>query len=283
MPKMHKILFVEDDIYWRQEYINKLECEGFEVKTANNLAEAKDSIRKSPPEFVIIDIMMSSGEVVTDLDARGGFRTGVVLGKWLLKYYPNMKFIGFSDLSERDIVDFFNEHGSGYLMKSEGIDKFIGTVKNILSDNENVPILKSFIVHGRDEQSKLELKNYLQNTLKMPEPIILHEQHNVGSTIIEKFEAYSENIDIVFVLLTPDDTTAITGESNEIKRRARQNVIFEMGYFFGKMQRAKGKVILLYKGDIEIPSDINGIIYINIEEGILAAGEVIRREIYGSM
>lgn len=138
--------------------------------------------------------------------------------------------------------------------------------------------IKSFIVHGHDDSLKLDLKNYLQNTLKLPEPIILHEQPSRGKTIIEKFESVSSQVNLVFVLLTPDDVYAEGGENGEI-RRARQNVIFEMGYFMGKMGRGSGRVILLYKGRLDLPSDISGVIYINVSNGISASGEDIRREI----
>ena len=178
-------------------------------------------------------------------------------------------------------MDFFSKHGHGYLIKPVRIEKLISTVKKIVNETEKELNVKSFIVHGHDDTSKLELKNYLQNVLKMPEPIILHEQLTMGRTIIEKFEAHSSNTDVVFVLLTPDDVGAVAQESNKMKRRARQNVIFEMGYFLGKMQRGSGRVILLHKGDIELPSDISGIIYIDITNGISAAGEDIRREISG--
>lgn len=134
--------------------------------------------------------------------------------------------------------------------------------------------MKTFIVHGHDSEAKWSLKNYIQNTLKMEEPIILAEKASGGLTIIEKFEKYSETCNLVFVLLTPDDKYADDG-----KCRARQNVIFEMGYFLGKLGRKNGRVILLYKGNLELPNDISGLVYINIDYGIEAAGEEIRREI----
>ena len=76
------------------------------------------------------------------------------------------------------------------------------------------------------------------------------------------------------MLLTPDDS----GTSEE-KKRARQNVIFELGYFYGKLGRKSGRVLLLHKGNLELPNDLSGIVYINIDNGIEAAGEEIRREI----
>ena len=148
------------------------------------------------------------------------------------------------------------------------------------SDENSVNInLSVFIVHGQDDQTKFQLKNYLQNTLKFPEPTILHEQPSLGKTIIEKFEHYAARADVVFVLLTPDDLIADPEARNEAKRRARQNVIFEMGFFLGKLQRTSGRVILLYKGKLELPSDISGLIYVDIGNGIESAGEIIRREL----
>ena len=52
---------------------------------------------------------------------------------------------------------------------------------------------------------------------------------------------------LVFVLLTPDDTVAKGDETDDLKRRARQNVVFEMGYFLGTLGRRSSRVILLYQ------------------------------------
>jgi len=147
--------------------------------------------------------------------------------------------------------------------------------KNIIMPKEKTrEKMRTFIVHGHDEEAKLSLKNYIQNTLKMEEPVILAEKASKGLTIIEKFEEYAKECKLIFVLLTPDDK--YTDNNNY---RARQNVIFEMGYFLGKLGRKSGQIILLYKGKLELPNDISGIIYINIDNGIEAAGEQIRREI----
>ena len=135
----------------------------------------------------------------------------------------------------------------------------------------------AFIVHGHDEGALLELKNYIQNTLKWREPIVLREQPNAGRTIIEKFEDYAHKIDCVFILLTPDDK-AISVGSNDEKRRSRQNVIFELGFFCGALERRSGRILLLHKGLIELPSDISGVVWIDISNGIAAAGEEMRKE-----
>lgn len=146
--------------------------------------------------------------------------------------------------------------------------------KKIISIKKEKKEMKPFIIHGHDNEVKLELKDYLQNTLKMDEPIVLADQSSGGLTIMEKFEKYSAECNLVFVLLTPDDKY-----TTDSKSRSRQNVIFEMGYFLGKLGRKSGRVILLYKGELELPSDIEGVIYIRIDNGISAAGELIRKEL----
>ena len=121
---------------------------------------------------------------------------------------------------------------------------------------------KIFLVHGRDSGTKEMVARYLSK-LQL-DPVILHEQPNVGKTIIEKFELYS-NVSYAVVLLTPDDIGRLNTVGEIERVRARQNVIFEFGYFIGKLGRHN--VFGLKKGDIEVPSDYSGILYIDMDEG----------------
>lgn len=96
----------------------------------------------------------------------------------------------------------------------------------------------------------------------MVEPIILHEQVNSGMTVIEKIEKYSD-VEFGIVLYTPCDLGYVKGKKKEKKARARQNVVFEHGYLIGKLGR--NNVCALVKGDIELPNDISGIVYIQLD------------------
>ena len=144
-------------------------------------------------------------------------------------------------------------------------------------ETRSMDALRCFIVHGHDDKAKLELKDYLQSRLGLPEPIVLHQQPSRGMTIIEKFEEHSRDIDVAFVLLTPDDIGGIS--DNSLMERARQNVIFELGFFVGRFERLSGRIILLHKGELEIPSDLHGVSYIDITNGVESAGEKIRLEL----
>ena len=94
------------------------------------------------------------------------------------------------------------------------------------------------------------------------QPIVLHEQANQGRTIIEKFEGHAD-VDFAIVLLTTDDIGYLRNRPEEMKPRARQNVIFELGYFVGRLGRAR--VCALYQNGVEIPSDYHGVLYVPMD------------------
>lgn len=64
------------------------------------------------------------------------------------------------------------------------------------------------------------------------------------------------------VLLTPDDEGHAVGHSS-LKKRARQNVVFELGYFTGRLGR--GRVCAVFKEGVEIPSDYSGVVYVPLD------------------
>jgi len=114
-----------------------------------------------------------------------------------------------------------------------------------------------FIVHGTDQGVKETVARFLSK-LKL-EPKILHEQPNLGDTIIEKLEHHSL-VAFSVVLLTPDDRGGTNSQDYPLTSRARQNVVFELGYFIGKLGR--NKVCALYTEGVELPSDFHGVVYI---------------------
>ena len=120
---------------------------------------------------------------------------------------------------------------------------------------------KVFIIHGHDEAARESVARFLES-LEL-EPIILHELPNRGQTIIEKFEQHAE-VKFVVALLTPDDVGAREGQKRNLKLRARQNVIFEFGYFIGRLSRKR--VCALLKDKVEKPSDYDGVLYIPLDD-----------------
>ncbi len=117
-----------------------------------------------------------------------------------------------------------------------------------------------FIVHGHDEISKLNMAQFI--TSLGLEPVILHRQASSGMTIIEKIEAFS-GVGFAVVLYTPCDIASVNGEYS-FQKRARQNVVFEHGYLIGKLGRER--VVAVVKDKVEIPNDISGIVYVELDD-----------------
>jgi len=121
---------------------------------------------------------------------------------------------------------------------------------------------KVFLVHGKNEE-------FIQTTARFLEKldlevVVLREQSNEGRTIIEKFIDYSD-VGFAVVLLTPDDRGgSISAPYEEQATRSRQNVIFELGFFLGKLGRKR--VCALYKEGVEIPSDYSGVLFVPFNE-----------------
>lgn len=116
------------------------------------------------------------------------------------------------------------------------------------------------VVHGHDDEAKESLARFLQQIGLSP--VILHEQPSLGRTIIEKFERYSD-VEFAVILLTGDDVGGPAG-SPEQAYRARQNVVFEMGYCIGKIGRTR--VCALLEKGVELPSDVGGVVYVEYDK-----------------
>jgi predicted nucleotide-binding protein len=121
---------------------------------------------------------------------------------------------------------------------------------------------KVFIVHGHDNEAKESTARFLER-LGL-QPIILHEQPSSGRTVIEKFETYASDIVFAVVLLTPDDIGAVATAPKNLRARARQNVVMELGYFIGRLGRVR--VCALHRGGVELPSDYQGVLYIEMDQ-----------------
>lgn len=131
---------------------------------------------------------------------------------------------------------------------------------------------KVFIVHGHDDKLRLEASEFI--TSLSLEPVVLMNEPSEGLTVIEKFE---KNADVGYavILATPDDVAFLSstydaatdlGELGEPERRARQNVIFEWGYFAAKLGRKR--VALVYKQPVVLPSDLGGLVYLGYKDSI---------------
>ena len=188
-------------------------------------------------------------------------------------YISQLKEIRFQPTNARiysgiDLAEYITTYNSGR-------DKLLNLISVMIEDLEintvfqkAVPLPqkkitkksnKIFIVHGHNEEMKQSVARFVEK-IKF-DAVILHEQANEGKTIIEKFKNHSD-VPFAIVLLSPDDLAIPKdGDVASGKLRARQNVIFELGFFLGKLGNERVIVLHQLADNFEIPSDYQGVIY----------------------
>ena len=136
-----------------------------------------------------------------------------------------------------------------------------------------------FIVYGHDEVARDELELMLRRWGL--NPIILSRELPEGRTLIEALEHYINRVKYGIVLATPDDVGYKKGFEAQKKYRARQNVVFELGMLFAKLGRNNVSVLVKNTDDLEMekPSDINGVIYLDYKNSVGEKAEVIKRSL----
>jgi predicted nucleotide-binding protein len=115
-----------------------------------------------------------------------------------------------------------------------------------------------FIVHGRDERAVKDLELILRRY--GVEPVILNQKKRSAQLIFDSLEQNVRTCNAGFVLVTPDDEGRLANakekEDEVFQLRARENVIFETGLLFAKLQSER--VSILLKKPAKLPSDLTG-------------------------
>ena len=190
-----------------------------------------------------------------------------------LGFFKEMKFIEQVPFSDQAFDSGFTKHEQAKLREvTNESNSLLQKVKLLLSPpksdnrmNNQVRSNKIFVIHGHDNEMKSDVTQTLQK-LDL-DPIILHETPNSEQTLIEKISDYA-HVSFAVVLLSPDDLAYPEEKTpEEAKYRAKQNVIFELGYFLGLL--GKQNVIAIYrkKKGFEIPNNYNGVLWIEYKTG----------------
>lgn len=209
----------------------------------------------------------------------------------------------------RELVDLYNDalgpnsyssqiaaeysNGFGYLGSPsfKGVENVLGIVRASLTRLRRNPELlvrrkaeeslrqkeNVFVIHGRDEAKWRELKDMIQFEFRL-NPIVLLQQPDAGcKTVIEKFEHYAQTCSYAIAVFTPDDEVT-SGEETYLQ--ARPNVIYELGWFCGRLGR--GNVMLLLKEGTSMFSDFGGIIQKRFTQNVVEKVVEIRRDLEAS-
>jgi DNA-binding response OmpR family regulator len=119
---MYNILLVEDDMEIQENNIDLLEYSGgYAVRTAMNLAEAREQIARETPDIIVLDIMLPDGS-----------------GLDFIKEINDIPVLFLTSLGETsDIVKGLKAGGDDYLVKPYDDDILLARIESLLRRTES--------------------------------------------------------------------------------------------------------------------------------------------------
>lgn len=278
MKLEYKILICDDN----DTYLNKLIDE---INKANSLnqdytmktyvgrtrSECLALIQNNTYDIIILDICIKTENSIAKTNndllrsTAGTEYYGVDLYDLITKYNSTAEIFVVSNLPISELKSLFSYADLKYFCKSKDKEKqVVHYILHFFDTGKERVFNNVFIVYGHNQTMRTSVENYVQSLgLKS---IDLFQQSQSGLfSIYDALDECANTAECAIVLLSADDIVLDT-DSLKMKYRARQNVIFEMGLFAGYLGR--NKVIVLYqKNDhFELPSDVNGVFYIEYNE-----------------
>jgi len=278
------VLIVEDDPTWTECYTKVLKWEyGFNLHSAQSLAEAVRLLKRNHYTVAVIDYYFArpqTGDICALPDDGPLLISGLDLAKHITRNHPAVNILLVTQAPELTLssteIQMLRTKGIEVHYKRDISPTRLAQLVKRARDRSQLRVL---IVHGRDLHALEDLRSYLKTDLGLQDIVVVKDTASGGMTLIEKWEQCVADVDVAFVLCTPDDIGGLRNAASSAAGRARQNVIFELGFLVARLGRSRNRVVLLTKGDIELPSDISGMIRIDISEGVRSVGGLIKAEL----
>ncbi|MCI8619019.1 MAG: nucleotide-binding protein [Oscillospiraceae bacterium] len=272
-PIEYSILICDDNPHYTArlcEEISKINYKNKSFKVSTSVVSSSqhfiEKIKNDVFDICILDICMrgtSGTQTVYDY-IRSDMSIeyyGFDLYKYVKKYNPNALVFVLSNLPVSVSRTIYDNVNAEYFNKTETSPLTIANyIKNYFKTQRKRFFNKVFIVYGHNENMRIKVKQYVKR-IGIESVDLIENSPNGIKTIFDALNSCASTIECAIILLSADDR--VFNDRNEFQSyRARQNVIFEMGFFAGVL--GKDKVITIYEPNnkFEFPSDISGIFYI---------------------
>jgi predicted nucleotide-binding protein len=254
------ILLVDDNEDFLVAMKERLEGEGYIVFPAKEAGQARNIFRQRKIDLAILDPRLKENDESDRSGINLAYEFAGPIPKIILTDYPAI------DPVREALKPMKNGLPAAmyFIYKAEEFDKLKDAIKKCLESPPRSAVSRDvFVVHGHDA-----VRHVVEGIIRKfgLNPIVLVDQPGGGKTIIEQIRDHSD-VGFAVVLLTPDDIAYSKEKPEDVRPRPRQNVIFELGYFIGKIGRER--VCMLVKedaGGIEMLSDLRGVIHIPYDE-----------------
>lgn len=246
-----RVLLVDNHRPSLKKWAGMLRNESYDVTEASSVPGAKMLLNKGGFDVAVLDLHLERDEDESD-------ESGLNLAKAYRDSVPIIILTGRPtlDAAIRALQDGRSATAVAFVKKPDGPQALLKAIAKAV-----VP--KVFVSHGHDEAATAAVVNFIEGG--GAHAIVLREQPMASQSILEAFEKHA-NVQFAIILVTPDDVGG--GKGKTLRPRARQNVIFELGFFLAKLGR--NRVVALYKEEgepIELPSNYHGVVYREMDGG----------------
>lgn len=257
-----KVLLADNDPDQLDVWAEVLKDAGYEVTPASSQAEAQANLIDGEFDLAILDLHLERDNDPTD-------KSGLNLARLYREKVPIIMLTSLAELEDAVAALQQDGHSSpavAFVRKKED------GAEVLLEEAKKAIVPKVFVAHGHAPRATAAVVRFLKDV--GAQPVVLQEQAVASQTIIEAFEQYA-NVQFAIILMTQDDQGREKGKS-KWEFRARQNVIFELGFLLAKLGRER-VVTLMKEGEpVEPPSNYSGILYRELDPYGEWQGELLK-------
>jgi predicted nucleotide-binding protein len=249
-----KILLADNNRKWLRTWSQVLERKGYEVTGVGSFEKAKKILAENRFDVAVVDLHLVDDEDPDDL-------SGLNLAEMFGDRLPVIIITGLATVHAAVRARQQGKQGVpavAFVQKTDPVERFLEAVALAFKP-------RIFIAHGHDLPARDKVVKLLERG--GVQAIVLQEEPGASQAVLEKFEEYSD-VHFAIALMTPDDLGAENREPLKLQPRARQNVIFELGYFLGKLGRRRVVALRREGGpEIEPPSNYGAVLSIAMDSG----------------
>ena len=220
---------------------------GYDVLRASSLAETQELLIKGGFDLAILDLHMQDDEDESD-------DSGLRLAQIYRETVPIIMLTGRPTIEAAVAAlqkDGRSSPAVAFVRKQQDGPKVL------LQAARKAIVPKVFVSHGRDDNARAAVVKFLEKS--GAHAVVLKEQPLASRTILDAFEEHA-NVQFAIILMTPDDEGRLKGDV-ALQSRARQNVIFELGFLLAKLGRNRVVALCQQGVDLEWPSNYEGVLY----------------------
>lgn len=230
---MQQILVVDDEIGIRELLSEILTDEGYQVRLAENAAEARAYRNRSRPDLVLLDIWMPDTDGIT------------LLREWSSAGLLTMPVVMMSGHGTIDTAVEATRIGAyDFLEKPVALQKLLATVGRALNHGEQQPqAALSLASLGRGSLA-VELKQRLERIANLRTPLLLTAEPGCGVELCARF-LHPRNTPWV----VPETTALLADSPLDLLSQAREGTLFVHDVAEINKVEQKGLLLLLGKLD----------------------------------